>query len=352
MRGDGVVTRLDTLPLNHVAHVLDVAEEFGYNLTPILSAAGIGAGLQLKDATADLPSELYYHILDQILEIVCIPSFGIRVGKKFALVDYGILGYACISSPSFRHLLQTFFRFQQIVGSSATFSEVLREDGQQAMIEIRSSNANNHLARFDIEEAIGQWISATEDTVKGEGSIYTRINLSFSKPDYANDTQSLLGCPVFFDQPRNEMVFPSEFLDHPLSMANELTSQLCEQQCKTILHGLNQHQGLIDQVRKLIINLPGSVPTPEEIAQQLNMSYRTLRRRLSDEGSSFKEIHNQLRMGIAAEYLRQTDLTTQEIAYLLGYSEASNFHRAFKIWHGQTPGGYRLASESGPGNVT
>jgi AraC-like DNA-binding protein len=347
MRGDGVVTRLDTLPLNHVSHVLEVAEEFGYDLQSILSGAGAGNGLDFQEGT-DLPSDDYYQILEQILKMVDIPSFGVRVGQKFSLVDYGVLGYACISSPSFRHLLQTFFRFQQIVGSNDTFSETLREEGDQAMIEIRSSSAKNHLARFDIEEAIGQWISATEDMAPGEDSMYTRINLAFSKPDYADDMQALLGCPVFFDQPRNEMVLPAEFLDHPLTMANELTSQLCEQQCNTILQGLNKQQGLVDQVRKLIINLPGRVPTPEEIAGQLNVSYRTLRRRLSDEGTSFKEIHNEVRMGMASEYLRQTDLTTQEITYLLGYSEASNFHRAFKAWHGKTPGDYRLVEAVSP----
>ena len=137
------------------------------------------------------------------------------------------------------------------------------------------------------------------------------------------------------------MIFSAELLDRPIMMANELTAQICEQQCTTILQSLTQQEGLVDQVRKLIITLPGRAPAPEEIAGKLNMSYRTLRRRLSDEGSSFKEIQNEVRMGMASEYMRQTELTTQEIAFLLGYGEASNFHRAFKVWHDQTPGEYR-----------
>ena len=66
MRGDGVVTRLDTLPLNHVSHVLKIAEEFGYDTTLILSAAGIDDAVEFQENT-DLPSELYYHLLEQIL---------------------------------------------------------------------------------------------------------------------------------------------------------------------------------------------------------------------------------------------------------------------------------------------
>ena len=83
---------------------------------------------------------------------------------------------------------------------------------------------------------------------------------------------------------------------------------------------------------------------PEDIANQLNMSYRTLRRRLSAEGLSFKQIHKEVVMGLATAYLRQTDLSTQEIAFLVGYSEVANFHRAFKTWFKQTPGAYRQSS--------
>ncbi len=345
MRGDGVVTRLDTLPVNYVYRVLEIAEEFGYDGSLTLSEMGVGHALE-SGGSVDVPIETYYRIVEKTLAVVDIPAFGIRVGQKFSLADYGVLGYACISSTTLRQLLQTFFRFQQIVGSSATFSEALRVDGDQAMIEIRSSGANEHLVRFDIEEAMGQWSSAAKDILGRDDSMYTRVNLSCSKPAYAREMQLLLGCPVAFSQPRNEMVFPAAYLDLPLTMANELTSQLCEQQCNTILRGLTEQEGIVDQVRKIIINLPGQVPTPEEVASQLNMSYRTLRRRLGEEGTSFKEIHGEVRMGMAAEYIRQTELTTQEIAYLLGYGETSNFHRAFKTWYGQTPGEFRTDAQT------
>lgn len=343
MHFDGLVTRLDTLPLNHVSHVVAVANEFGYDLTRVLSEVGIGNGLPFQDST-DLPTEVYYQLLERILELIDIPSFGVRVGQKFSLSDYGVLGYACISSPNLRHLLQTFFRFQQIVGSDTTFREALRVEGDQAMIEIHSSSAKEQIARFDVEEAVGQWSVAAEAFFHGKDAMYTRVNLSFGRPVYAGEMEALLNCPVYYKQARNEMVFPAELLDEPILMANELIAQMCEQQCNTILQSLTQQEGLVDQVRKLIIKLPGQVPTPEEIAAQLNMSYRSLRRRLSEEGTSFKEIHNEVRMGMASEYMRQTDLTTQEITYLLGYSESSNFHRAFKAWFGKTPGEYRLAA--------
>jgi len=342
MAGDGVVTQLNALPQNHVVHVLDVAQEYGYDLTQTLREAGIGDAL---DST-DLPGDVYHQVMERVLNLVDIPSFGVRVGQKFSLVDYGILGYASISSPTLRHLLETFFRFQQIVGSSTTFWEGLRVEDENAMIEIHSTCITDQLVRFDVEEALGQWTTASNQFFRETVSMFTRISLSYNRPHYAEDMEALLGCPVFYGTERNEMVFPSALLDEPIVMANELTAQLCEQQCNTILQSLTQQVGLVDQVRKLIINNPGRIPIPEDIASQLHMSYRTLRRHLREEGTSFKEIHNDVRMGMAAEYLRQTELTTQEITVLLGYSEASNFHRAFKAWHGKTPGEYRLDARS------
>lgn len=342
MAGDGVVTRLNALPQNHMAHVLGVAKEYGYDLVPILRQAGLGDALDSRDLSGDI----YHLAMEKILNLVEIPAFGVRVGQKFSLVDYGVLGYASISSPTLRHLLETFFRFQQIVGSSATFWEALRVEDNKAMIEVHSTCITDQLVHFDVEEAIGQWTTASKEFFRETGTMFTRINLAYARPDYAHDMESLLGCPVYYGKERNEMVFPATRLDEPIAMANELTAQLCEQQCNTILRNLTMQQGLVDQVRKLIINTPGRVPLPEDIAAQLHMSYRTLRRKLQEEGTSFKEIHNEVRMGMAAEYMRQTDLTTQEISVLLGYSEASNFHRAFRAWHEKTPGEYRTDTRS------
>ncbi len=343
MRFDGLVTSLGSQPLNHVSHITSVAKEFGYELTNTLKLVGIGPGLPYEDST-DLPGELYYQFLDEVLEIVKIPSFAARVGKKFSLTDYGVLGYACLTSPTLNHLLQTFFRFQQIVGSNITFSETLKIQGDQATIYIHSASIKERIIQFDIEEAVGQWIVAAEEFLNGDSLMFTRINLTRSKPDDAKGLQSLLTCPVYYEQASNEMIFPAELLNSPIEMANELTAQLCEQQCTTILRGLTEQEGLVEQVRKLIIKLPGRVPEPEEIAAELNISYRSLRRHLSEEGTSFKQIHNEVRMGMASEYMRQSELTIQEIAYLLGYSETSNFHRAFKSWFGVTPGQFIVAN--------
>ena len=339
---DVVVTRLDTVPYNNIAHILDVVREYEFDDTDLLRTAGIDEKLQNSEINGRTGKQ-YYAFLDLVVDRVNIPAFGLRVGQKYTMADYGVLSYACISSATVRQYMQTFFRYQQLVGSNASFSESMREEGPNAMIEIRSQCINRRLYRFDIEEAIGQWCNAAKDLWKGNGAMFSRVNLAFSKPDYADEFQDLVGCPTFYDQSLNELVFPSALLLDSIEMANELTAQLCEQQCNTILQNLTKQAGVVEQVRRMIINQPGQVPSPIDIAKKLNLSYRTLRRRLSEEGTTFKTVNNEVRMGMAGEYIRHTGLSTQEVAFLVGYSEASNFHRAFRQWYGKTPGQYRAA---------
>ena len=344
--GAGLIRSPDSIPLSYLTRANEVLLEYGKDITSYLCAVDLSLK-DLEDEAFELSSQRYYTLMEKLLEDTDIPALGVKVGRKFSVGDYGVLGYAFISSPTLLHALKTFFRYQAIVGSSAMFEEQLDVATDEGIISVNCKAPSARIYRYEVEESFGQWM-ATADSVlmSGVSLKYSRINFTFPKSDYGDLYQELFQCPIYFDQPRNEMHFPRVALEQHFTMANEITSQLCEQQCETILKNLQQQGGLVEEVRRLIINQPGQAPDPEEVARQLNVSYRTLRRRLSEEGTCFKDIHNEVRMGMAMEYLRQTELTTQEIAFLLGYSEVTNFHRAFRKWAQQTPGEYREAERS------
>jgi AraC-like DNA-binding protein len=109
----------------------------------------------------------------------------------------------------------------------------------------------------------------------------------------------------------------------------------------TNLYGQNC---LIGTVRQLIINKPGL--TCEQLAMQFCISPRTLHRKLSKEGTSFKKIHNEVRLGIAVKYLQKSDLAIKEVAYILGFSDVSSFYRFFNRGHQQSPRECRRAFSS------
>ena len=105
---DVVVTRLDTVPYNNIAHILDVVREYEFDDTDLLRTAGIDEKLQNSESNG-LTGKQYYAFLDLVLDRVNIPAFGLRVGQKYTMADYGVLSYACISSATVRQYMQTFF---------------------------------------------------------------------------------------------------------------------------------------------------------------------------------------------------------------------------------------------------
>jgi AraC-like DNA-binding protein len=114
-----------------------------------------------------------------------------------------------------------------------------------------------------------------------------------------------------------------------------------------LIQKLPKAEATTDAVRRhLASELDKGQPTLEQIAPRLHMSSRTLRRRLDEEGTSFRQILGEVRRELASRYLMEGRLSVGEIAFLLGFSEPSAFHRAFKQWTGHAPHAYRALQES------
>jgi AraC-like DNA-binding protein len=344
-RGAGVVSRLDAIPINYLARAGEVMSEAGFSIDASLTGSNLQF-VDLQNSEAEIDKDDYYVILEAIIKAVDIDGFGLRVGHKFSVGDYGVLGYAFLSSPTLMSAIKTFFRYQAIVGSGAMFEEAIKLEDSRVVITATSHLPEGALNRYEVESSFGQWSKTAESiSMNGASLDFTQVNFKFPKPSYSSMYDDMFNCAVYFGQPENQIIFDRETLDQRFTMANEVTASLCENQCQEILQNLKKQGGLVEDVRRIIINNPGQLAQPENIAAQLNMSYRTLRRRLNTEGFSFKQIHKEVVMGLATAYLRQTELSTQEIAFLVGYSEVANFHRAFKSWFNQTPGAYRQSRD-------
>ena len=113
------------------------------------------------------------------------------------------------------------------------------------------------------------------------------------------------------------------------------------QQCEEMLRSLTTGKKITTEVRRLLLQSAGDFLDISQIAEHLNMSERTLRRKLKTESVSFRALFEEVRDLLATEYLTKTDLTIADIAHLLSYSETVNFRRAFVRWNGITPSDYR-----------
>ena len=102
----------------------------------------------------------------------------------------------------------------------------------------------------------------------------------------------------------------------------------------------------VDEVRLLILARPGFFPDIDYVSEKLGMSTRTLRRRLKEENSSYRELLDEVRFGLAREYLGSTELPMDEVSRLLGYTEPGNFSHAFRRWSGESPSAWRQLQQA------
>jgi len=162
--------------------------------------------------------------------------------------------------------------------------------------------------------------------------------------DVRNDEEHrfLFDCPIEYSADESSVTFRADFLDLPL-VQNELSlSKFLKDSLTQLFNGNIHNVGLPAQIRAIISNEYGnSFPDFTEICGKLNMTPQTLRRRLKEANTSYQEIKDSIRKDASVYYLSKPDLSIDEIALLMGFSEASSFHRAFKKWTGKTPSSFR-----------
>lgn len=165
--------------------------------------------------------------------------------------------------------------------------------------------------------------------------------MTYPQPEDVEAYTQRFDCPIYFNQPRTQILWDVKSQEYNISLANEEVCKLCEQQCKLLIDQMMDADLLSSKIRSLLLKNPGDFPTVEEMSRRLNMGSRTLRRRLVRENLTYHQILDETRKDLAVQYLKYTSLTPKEIGFLLGYSSVSNFRRAFKSWTGKKLTDYR-----------
>ena len=141
----------------------------------------------------------------------------------------------------------------------------------------------------------------------------------------------------------NRINFRSAWLDQPATLGNRTTYPAVVTLCDDLLNELKSRIGIAGEIRALLLRDIANPPTLSAIAKLLEVSDRSLRRQLREQGISFRSLLDELRMQIALRYLRTTTLANEDIALALGFSDGANFRRAFRRWTNQSPSEIREA---------
>jgi len=169
-------------------------------------------------------------------------------------------------------------------------------------------------------------------------AVYFRHEAPRETAEYA----ALFQGPVTFSAPVDAVLIPHACLDAELIQADSALASILERHVKLLLGAASGPPSLQGRIAQLLgAELAGGHPGASHVARRLKMSPRTLRRMLGGEGCTFREVLSGVRRELAFRYLRDRDVPIGEVAFLVGFSDANAFHRAFKRWTGTTPGEFR-----------
>ena len=328
------------VPARNAKAMLDQAQGLGIDPIALL------AGTELDDAALTTPGgrisyadhiTLHRNVLQHAL-----PEDFAFTGPGFSIASYGMLGYAMMSSATLAQAIQIAVKYYRTAGPLCGLSFDWHEDG----LSITAKNTfelEAALLRLVIEEIFSTFPALLRLLV-GREVPARHIDFSYPEPAHLHRYQETFNCPMRFEQPVCQFEIDAAALALPLVQADADSVVLFERSCQELLTEIDRDDSFTNKVRHFLLASPGNLVNADRAAHHFRMGSRTLRRRLAAEQTSYQAVLDEVRCRIAIDYLRTTALTTQEIAELLGFSEATNFRRAFVRWNQRTPASYRAGA--------
>lgn len=286
--------------------------------------------------------EHYINLLDKGLKYSA--DFGLRVGQSVTPSTYPVLGMTLLSCQNLHQVLEQVVRYESLNHDLGTSHFKLGADESvyswtpNPLIFL---NDKSELC-FHLVLSVFTGIFTFAPWLVDGGVPIKRISFICAEPDNAATYQQFFNTEIHYNQPINSIVVASEVLSRPVLHQDSTAFYALTTYAKSLLESKEQNKDITHQLKAILPQaLQRQTFRIEEVASQLNMSTRSLQRKLKELGQSYKTILDETRRSVAEMYLLDTTLSINEIAFLIGYQEQSSFNHAFKNWNGVSPSRYR-----------
>lgn len=318
--------------------VWKAVETYGLDARTLFERAGLDPA-SLEDSLARYPYQDVRKVWELAIEETGDPCFALIAARQWHPSNFHALGYAWLASPNLKEALQRLIRYFRVVTTDPEeLSLVETDQAYEFLIDTSSVVYRGLDAEYDFVLAI--LIDACRLSL-GEDFNPERVCLQRPPPSCRDRFTKFFGCQPEFDAPNYLLSFDKAALDQQLPTGNAEVARANDQVILRYLAQLNRSDLVMRVKVALIENLPSGQVSKEQVSEILGVSQRTLQRKLHDEGTSFKQLLDETRRELANGYIKNHQVSLGEITYLLGFSEASNFSRAFKRWTGSSPAEFR-----------
>ncbi len=331
-----------SVAISYARNLADAVERSGADVDVYLDRAGLSRA-ELLDPAARIDVPTYDRLMELALEVTGDPALGLHMAEYSSAAAYHVVGQIAAQCRTMREAIEVALKFHRIVGDLPP-SRLVEEGNRSRFVPgfLRTSPTCDRVrTEFGVTRLclFGRIFS---------GSPAPLIEAWFEhpRPAYAAEYRRIFGGRERFDMPETAIVFEREILDRPQLHPDPGVQTVLEKKAEEVLRRLDRSSTFAEQMRENLLVRPlGQVPALDDIARDLKMAPRTMRRRLEAEGTTFTEILGSVRREVAERLLSRPTTSIQEAAFEMGFADVSSFYRAFRRWTGMTPVDYRKSLE-------
>lgn len=320
-----------------IARALDSVGQDG---KAVLARVGVDYEFAL-DPDTRVPVTQFQELWAVATEAADDPCFGLVVADQTLPADLNGLGLGVLVSDTLKSLIERLIRYQRSVSTNANL--VLEEHEHELHVYLRPT-VKDYVYQDGVADYISALVVKLCRLTMSEDINPVSASFKHFEPTGSNRFGDFFRCPVHFGEEEQTLVFDKAIFEHILETAHPELARVNDQVVMAYLARFDRDD-LITRISTLLIeHLPSGSPSQAMIARELHMSTRNLQRRLAGEGTTFRELVEDIRKELAQQYLREHHRSIGEIAYLLGFSEPSNFTRFFRGHTGVSPKEFRDAA--------
>ncbi len=332
---------------NYAAAIVRVCAHYGVAETDLLAGTGMDTD-PTSIETGMLTIQQVARLTQNALDLTSLPHLGLILGQHLNVTAHGMMGIAAMSSRTVGDALQVaceFYKTRSPIFSATTHVHgdalyfTVEAEADYALVEAENYDPDRVL-QFTLEAVFSSFHTIARLLSQNHCDDLT-YQFTCPAPAYADEFSAFLGEAVCFDQPFNRISGPAAYAELPNPFYDEATLEKARSDCEGVLEKQRSHTALTQRIREILDSLDQGLPDIEQMAHSLNMSSRTLRRKLQTEGTSYQAIVNSQRLTLAKRLLSQTEMSIIDIACELDFNDPSYFTKMFKRWTGFLPNEYR-----------
>jgi AraC-like DNA-binding protein len=272
-------------------------------------------------------------LIHEAIRVAKDPDLGLAVGRRQNFASAGLLSAGLLASQTQLDALRLGVKYHRLTGSMLDLHLVETEEGAMALTG-SSRDPKSMIFRFLIQELFTN-VTQISRFLFRHGNPLERVEFTFKTKNPAI-FRAAFNCPTQFGASENRLIFSRQALHVALETADAFALKTVEQALNGLMEQERRQQTLVTHIESILLTELAETPAISEIADRLAMSERSLRRKLGDAGTSYRDVLSRVRQTRAMELIRETDLPLSVIAQALGFDDTRSLRRNVKLWTDQS----------------